>query len=220
MRKSLHFTSVSLSCCVPPFLFFFFLHFNTWRQRLKASAQLYGTQVARPFYDFLSVPPCLSSQFLLLHSTVVSREFLLLFLIAKHVKSAKFSVTTTNHYQTQKEIRIWNVLPLSRSKWLGGGGGGTDDQRKLTRTPSKIESTYWEYGKLPLPDLKKILDLGPSWAYLLGYRSGLCSCLLTLVSTCSKWKLHQASTRPALWGGQQLPTWVSGGGAGDPVNWE
>jgi len=36
-----------------------------------------------------------------------------------------------------------------------------DDQRKLTRTPSKTESTYLEYGKLPLPDLKKILDLGP-----------------------------------------------------------
>lgn len=36
-----------------------------------------------------------------------------------------------------------------------------DDQRKLTRSPSKLESTYLAYGKLLLLHLNKILDLGP-----------------------------------------------------------
>lgn len=64
-------------------------------------------------------------------TALVSTQFLFLFLIAEHVKGTKFSITTINHYQN------------------------------LTRTPSKTESAYLEYGKLPLPALKKILDLGP-----------------------------------------------------------
>lgn len=72
--------------------FAFFFHFNKLWQRLKSSVQLFSTQVAWPFYDLFSVLPCLVSQFLLLHSTLVSREFLSLFLIAVHVKGAKFSI--------------------------------------------------------------------------------------------------------------------------------
>lgn len=74
-----------------------FFHFNTLRQRLKTSAQLFSSQVAWPFYDLFSVLPCLVSQFLLLHSTPVSREFLSLFLAAVHVRGAKFSIRTINH---------------------------------------------------------------------------------------------------------------------------
>lgn len=48
--------------------------------------------------NLFSVLPCSVSQvFLLLHSTPVSREFLSLFLIAVHVKGAKFSIRTINH---------------------------------------------------------------------------------------------------------------------------
>ena len=114
VRKSLHFLSLfpSLALFLPLLVLCFFF-ISTPRQRLKASVQLYSMQVARPFHD-LSALPCLVSQFLLLHSTLVSREFLFLFLIAEHVKGVKFSITTINHYQ------------------------------KLTRTPSRTESTYLE----------------------------------------------------------------------------
>lgn len=94
--------SVSFLHSVPRLLFlllfcFIFFHFKTLKQRLKTSAQLFSTQVAWPFYDLFSVLRCLVSRFLLLHSTPVSREFLSLFIIAVHVRGAKFSIRTINH---------------------------------------------------------------------------------------------------------------------------
>lgn len=85
--------SVSLPHSVPCLLFlllffFFYFHFNSLRQRLKTSVQLYSTQVPWPFYDFVFCSAL--SGFTVFTSAQYSREFMSLFLIAVYVKVLSF----------------------------------------------------------------------------------------------------------------------------------